>query len=71
MLGEMRGAGMGNTTKMNDTYSYIHLCLYVCVMHIICRYTDHMYLLHIYSAIRTEDTTKHTYMQCIDFPIES
>ena len=71
MLGEMRGAGMGNTTKMNDTYSYIHLCLYVCIMHIICRYTDHMYLLHIYSAIRTEDTTKHTYMQCIDFPIES
>lgn len=71
MLGEMRGAGMGNTAKMNDTYSYIHLCLYVFIMHVICRYIGHMYLLHTYSAIRTEDTTKHTYMQCIDFSIES
>lgn len=71
MLGEMRGAGMGNTTKMNDIYSFIHLCLYVFIMYILCRYTGHMYLLHIYSAIRTEDTSKPTYMQCIGFSIES
>ena len=71
MLGEMRGAGMGNTTKMNDIYSFIHLCLYVFIMHILCRYTGHMYSLHIYSAIRTEDTSKPTYMQCIGFSIES